>query len=114
MQVTNRACSFVNDLATTCRTALGHFAEQLVVSCLDSARSHAQVLYEVGEACMTARSNPNRYNVKALVTHFDPARGGTAIESIVGNSSNRMCRPSALAHRAPAGDDCPVVDKDRP
>ncbi|CAK4078915.1 unnamed protein product [Aphanomyces euteiches] len=55
--------------------AMGQFVDELVVSCVDSARSHAQVLCKAGEECMTVRSSPSRYNVKKLRHHFDPTRG---------------------------------------
>ncbi|KAF0731932.1 hypothetical protein Ae201684_010884 [Aphanomyces euteiches] len=75
MEVVKKARSFVNDLATTCSMAMGQFVDELVVSCVDSARSHAQVLCKAGEECMTVRSSPSRYNVKKLRHHFDPTRG---------------------------------------
>ena len=70
--------------------ALGQFADELVMSCLNSARSHAQVLCKAGEECMTLLSSPSRYNVKTLLHHFDPKRGGT-VESTVSESHRMEC-----------------------
>ena len=75
-----KARSFVSDLATTRSMALGQFADELVASCLNSARNHAQVLWKAGEESM-AVSNPSRYNIKKLRSHFDPTRGGTVVST---------------------------------